>query len=68
MNQISSNRSLAPACSRNGHGSAGGRQFLIDLARQTQKMNKTTSAAQMIDHPCWTKFSRENKYRSENLA
>ena len=36
--------------SEDGHVEAGGVQFLIDLARQAQKINKPLTAAQMIDH------------------
>jgi ABC-type nitrate/sulfonate/bicarbonate transport system substrate-binding protein len=36
--------------SEDGHVQPDGVQFLIDLARQTQKITKPLSAAQMIDH------------------
>ena len=36
--------------SEDGHVNAGGVIFLIDLARQTQKINKLVATAQMIDH------------------
>jgi hypothetical protein len=36
--------------SEDGHVDADGMQFLINLARQTQKITKPMSAAQMIDH------------------
>ena len=36
--------------SEDGHVQPDGVQFLIDLARQAQKINKPLTAAQMIDH------------------
>jgi hypothetical protein len=36
--------------SEDGHVHPDGVQFLIDLARQSQKINKPLAAAQMIDH------------------
>ena len=36
--------------SEDGHVQAEGVQFLIDLARQSQRINKPLTAAQMIDH------------------
>ena len=36
--------------SEDGHVEPDGVQFLIDLARQSQKINKPLTAAQMIDH------------------
>jgi hypothetical protein len=36
--------------SEDGRVNAAGVQFLIDLARQTQKITKPLLAAQMIDH------------------
>jgi hypothetical protein len=36
--------------SEDNHVEPDGVQFLIDLARQSQKINKPLTAAQMIDH------------------